>query len=208
MVIPFVLLLATWQTATGHQLDEYLQATLIDISPDEVRLYVNLTPGVEIADHVIDHIDSNADGKISGDEANSYATAFPKVLNATLDGKKLALQVEEFQVPEMAELETGWGVIQIELSASLPILASGEHHLQFSNHHEQHLSSYLLNAAMPRSDAIRIIRQERNHNQSDGRIIFSYEAPQSGNAAYAFSLGMVAMFVVLGLAITRLKRKV
>ncbi len=41
-------LVALPSTADAHRLDEYLQATLVDIEPGVLRLRINLTPGVDI----------------------------------------------------------------------------------------------------------------------------------------------------------------
>ena len=53
-------------TAYAHVLDEYLQSTLVIIEPGDIRLSIHLTPGVEIADQVLAHIDQDRDGTISG----------------------------------------------------------------------------------------------------------------------------------------------
>src|SRR4051812_11720493 len=48
-----LLLLALPCAVFGHQLDEYIEATLVAIEPGDIRLQINLTPGVEIADQVL-----------------------------------------------------------------------------------------------------------------------------------------------------------
>src|SRR5579862_2598883 len=59
-------------TALAHRLDEYLQATLVTIDPVEIRFQINLTPGVEVADEVLDQVDRDHDGVISTNEASAY----------------------------------------------------------------------------------------------------------------------------------------
>src|SRR5438552_188462 len=55
-------------TVFSHRLDEYLQATLVVIEPSVVRLQINLTPGVDVAEKVLAQIDSNDDSVISKNE--------------------------------------------------------------------------------------------------------------------------------------------
>ena len=46
-------LLAFPSAVFAHRLDEYLQATLVAIEPSDVRLQINLTPGVAVAEKVL-----------------------------------------------------------------------------------------------------------------------------------------------------------
>ena len=46
----------------AHRDDQYLQATLVAIEPSVVRLQINLTPGVAVAERVIAEIDRDHDG--------------------------------------------------------------------------------------------------------------------------------------------------
>ena len=46
-----VALAAVSPTANGHLLDEFLQSTLVVIEPGDIRLKINLTPGIEIAEN-------------------------------------------------------------------------------------------------------------------------------------------------------------
>ena len=57
-----IALAALPSAAYGHVLDEYLQSTLVAIEPGDIRLKINLTPGVEIADKILGQIDRNGDG--------------------------------------------------------------------------------------------------------------------------------------------------
>ena len=57
--------LAWVATAEGHQLDEYLQATRLDLSRDEVVVELSLTPGASIASQVLALIDRDRDHTVS-----------------------------------------------------------------------------------------------------------------------------------------------
>ncbi|MDB6031084.1 MAG: hypothetical protein JWM16_1422, partial [Verrucomicrobiales bacterium] len=64
----------------AHQLDEYLQATLVSIEPGHIRLKINLTPGVAIADQVLALLDHDRDGVVSTNEVKMYAESIERDL--------------------------------------------------------------------------------------------------------------------------------
>jgi hypothetical protein len=59
--------------ASAHRLDEYLQATRIDLASNRVDLEIDLTPGVEVVNDVLPLMDVNHDGNISIAEGKAYA---------------------------------------------------------------------------------------------------------------------------------------
>src|SRR5262249_31922937 len=167
-----LLLLALPFTCLAHRLDEYLQATLVSIEPGEVRLQINLTPGVDVAEHVLGLIDRDRNGVISTNEAAAYCESLKRDLMVRLDKRKLAFKVAACNFPTPTELRTGWGIIQIELSAGVGPLAAGMHKLTVDNRHLPNLSVYLFNAAQPAIGSVHITRQTRNQTQSTGEIEF------------------------------------
>ena len=156
----------------AHRLDEYLQATLVTIEPGEVRLQINLTPGVAVAEQVLHLIDRNRDGVISTNEATAYAKLLRRDLTLRLDQRKVELKFTSSNFPAPTELRTGWGVIQIEFSATNGPLLAGAHTLILENRHLHGLSVYLFNAAQPRSGSVHVITQKRNVSQNIGEIEF------------------------------------
>jgi hypothetical protein len=164
-------------TSLAHRLDEYLQATLVSIEPTEVRLQINLTPGVAVAKPVLALIDLDGDGVISTNEASAYSELLKRDLTVRLDRRKVVLKVASSSFPEPTELRTGWGIIQMEFSATLSSLAAGRHKLTLRNRHLPRLSVYLFNAAQPKSDSVQIISQKRNKAQSTGEIEFTIARP-------------------------------
>ena len=173
--LPLLLaLLAVPSAVFAHRDDQYLQATLVTIEPSSVRLQINLTPGVAVAEQVIALIDRDGDGAISTNEAAAYAESLKRDLLLRVDGRKLELKLtaSEFVAPE--ELRTGSGIIQIEFSATPGPLAAGAHKLTLENRHLTTMSVYLINAARPRGGSIQITRQKRNDNQSTGEIAFTF----------------------------------
>jgi hypothetical protein len=166
--------LLTWpSTARAHRLDEYLQATLVTIAPGELRLQINLTPGVDVAEKVLALIDRNHDGTISTNEATAYAELVKRDLLLRVDERKVAVKLTASNFPSPTELHTGWGIIQMEFSASIGRLATGPHRLILKNRHLPASSVYLFNAAQPTSGLVHITRQKRNETQSTGEIEFT-----------------------------------
>ena len=167
-------LLAFPSTVSAHRDDQYLQATLVAIEPNGVRLQINLTPGIAVAEQVIAQIDRDRDGAISKNEAAAYAKLLKGDLTLRMDGRDLDLKLVASEFVPPAELRTGSGVIQMEFSAISDALAAGPHRLTLENRHLTKMSVYLINAAQPRFATVQITRQKRNANQSAGEIDFTY----------------------------------
>src|SRR5207253_9240645 len=113
--------------------DEYLQATLVAIEPGDIRLKINLTPGIEIAANVLNQIDLNGDGVISNDESAAYAEVLKRDLTVRLDGRDTQLRLIASNIPELAELRTGHGIIQMEFSITPRSFSGSKHRLTFEN---------------------------------------------------------------------------
>jgi hypothetical protein len=175
--LPLALLLALLAFPSdvfAHRDDQYLQATLVAIEPSGIRLQINLTPGVAVAEQVIAQIDRDRDGAISKNEAAAYVKLLKRDLTLRVDGRKLELKLAASEFVSPAELRTGSGIIQMEFSAVSGPLAVGPHRLTLENRHLTTISVYLINAAQPRFAAVQITRQKRNENQSAGEIEFTF----------------------------------
>ena len=162
-------LLSLPSAAFAHRDDQYLQATLVVIEPNGVRLQINLTPGVAVAEQVLARIDRDRDGAISNNEAAAYAKLLKRDLTFRVDGRKLELKLTASEFVPPAELRSGSGTIQMELSAISSPLAAGPHRLTLENRHLTRISVYLINAAQPKFATVQITRQKRNENQRRGR---------------------------------------
>jgi hypothetical protein len=168
-------LFALPSTVFSHRLDEYLQATLAVIERDRIRLQINLTPGVAVAENVLSLIDRDHDGLITTNEAVAYSQLLKSDIVVRLDERDVKLKCIASYFPGLAELRTGWGFIQLEFSATTGVLSSGPHKLTIENRHLPKISVYLVNAAEPASGSIQITKQTRNENQSTAEIQFSFE---------------------------------
>jgi hypothetical protein len=161
----------------AHQLDEYIQATLVAIEPGEIRLQMNLTPGVQVASQVLAVVDRDRNGVISTNEAVAYAEAVRKDLVVRLDGRSVTLKLNASNFPAVNEIRDGLGIIQIEFSVTPGSFLTGPHTLTVEDHHLLAISAYLVNAARPKSALIQITGQKRNETQSFGEVDFNFSAP-------------------------------
>jgi hypothetical protein len=183
--------------ALAHRLDEYLQATLVAVEPGALRLQINLTPGVAVADQVLSLIDRDRDGLISTSEAAAYAELLKRDLVVRLDQRKLELRLTASNFPDPTALLTGLGLIQMEFSVTPGVLAAGPHKLTLENRHLPAASVYLFNAARPRSASLRITGQKRNDNQSKGEIAFDFHPPPRPSVPVPNAVSVAALFVIL-----------
>lgn len=188
---------------SAHRLDEYLQATLVSIEPDGICLRINLTPGVEVAEAVIASVDRDHDGIISPQEAAAYAEMLKGSLDAKLDRRVLELKSGPAGFPTLADLRSGWGIIQIEFVGSPGSLAVGTHRFSLENRNLPQKSIYLFNAAAPKSAAIHILQQSRNETQSVGEIEFSLDGDRSLFSKPGIVAAALALVAILAWALRR-----
>src|SRR2546425_4619106 len=99
--LPLLLALLVFPSAgLAHRLDEYLQATLVAIEPGEIRLQINLTPGVAVAEQVLGLIDRNHDCTISTNESAAYAELVKRDLVVRLDRRNVELKLAALHSPD------------------------------------------------------------------------------------------------------------
>jgi hypothetical protein len=190
------LLLAT--PAHAHWLDQYLQATTIDLSRNRVHLQLKLTPGVAVFPRILAAIDANADGVVSATEQRAYATRVLSDVSLTIDGRALSLQLTGVTFASIAQLRDGLGVIQIDVAAPVGPGAAVRQ-LTFENRHQRAIAVYLVNSLVPRDSALRITSQQRNYEQSayrmaytDGVVVPDARLPASGRWPAVLSVIPVA----------------
>ncbi len=151
--------------AQAHRLDEYLQATTIAVTVRDVTVDIRLTPGVSVANRLIEAIDRNHDGAFSLPEEAAYADRVRHDVSLTLDGHVAPLHLLAAAFPSQADIRSGTGDIVLHFAAPLPDNAP-RHHLVFSDRHYKAFSVYLVNALIPRDPSLRLGAQVRNIDQS------------------------------------------
>jgi hypothetical protein len=155
-----VLILAS--PARAHRLDEYLQATRIDLSLDRIVLEMALSPGVAVAPRVVPLIDADGDGLVSDDEERAYVRRVIGDLWLELGGKRLTLRARRAEVPPVSDLMAGTGTVHLELEAVDAQASSGRTSLVFRNDHQRDVSTYLVNPLVPDEPRIAVAGQRRD----------------------------------------------
>jgi hypothetical protein len=172
-VVALLVALSGSVTLSAHRLDEYLQASRIDVRPDGATIELDLTPGIEVAESIIGIIDRDGGGSMSASEQTAYATEVMQALRLTVDGQAVALRVIAATFPEPVAFRRGEGTIRVQLSAEHARLPPGAHQLFFSNAHLRTQSVYLANALVPGSSRVSVTGQHRAGDQSELRIAYT-----------------------------------
>ena len=160
-----VLVALAGTSGSAHRSDEYLQAARIAIDPDRVRIELDLTPGIAVADRVLAEIDRDRDGSISPFEERAYAGRVLGALSLAIDGRPVALRLTGSSVAPMSAIRRGEGTFRVELAAPLLAVTLGPHHLLFRNGHRPDVSVYLANALVPGNNRIAVTNQGRDYDQ-------------------------------------------
>jgi hypothetical protein len=154
---------------SAHRLDEYLQATRVSIARDQLALEVDLTPGVSIAQAIVESVDTNADNAISPAEAETYGRNVLSDLLVQLDGGHVAMSLTRIETPTIEEMRTGLGTIRLRAAGSVEVVA-GEHQVSVFNNHRPDTSVYMVNALVPDDRGIDIVSQSRDLRQREFRM--------------------------------------
>lgn len=187
---------------SAHRRDEYLQAARIAIDPDRVQIELDLTPGIAIADAILDDIDRNRDGELSAGEQQTYASLVVAALTLAVDGTRLRMQLEGAKVPGIDAVKRGEGTIRLQLAAPLPRQSAGPHRLLFRNAHSRERSVYLANALVPRSSQVAVVAQRRDVDQTELAIDYVVVGVLH-RSVNAWLLASIAVAVVLSALLIR-----
>ena len=201
-----VTLVTAWGTGvSAHRVDEYLQAARIAIDPDRVQLELDLTPGIALAETILADIDRNRDGALSSEEQRAYGSLVLDALTVDIDGTPVRVELAAAGFPGADEIRRGEGTVRLRLTAALPGLSSGVHHLRFRNRHHPDRSVYLANALVPASDRVSVTAQRRDVNQTELTIDYTLRAAPARPPAAWLLGGLVAATALSALAIRPLR---
>jgi hypothetical protein len=155
--------------AGAHQLDEYLQATLIGVTRDGIDVEIQLTPGVAMLPVWMAVIDKDRDGRISPAEERAYVGRVVREVELRVDGVAAPLSLIESSFPTVEAMREGLGTIAIKLRTG-----QRGHELRFENRHLPQVSVYLVNCLAGRSDGLVVGRQERDEAQRSIEFGYSF----------------------------------
>jgi len=193
MAVGVLLAISLSPDAAAHQLDEYLQATLIGVTRDGIDVEIQLTPGVAVLPMLLAVIDRDRDGRISVEEERVYAARVAREVELRVDGVPAALSLMESAFPALEEMREGLGTIRMKLRT----MRTG-HTLRFENRHLPQISVYLVNCLAAPADGLVVSGQERDEAQRS--IVFEYSfaagAAPGSLAAWIAVLGMLLVALI------------
>jgi hypothetical protein len=164
--------------AWAHRIDEYLQATILSLEPNQVQASMRLIPGVMVAPSVIATIDDNHDGSFSENEKRAYADQVLADLSLSIDGQAVKPQLDSWDIPDASHLRDGLGEIHLEYHVDLPPGTAVNRTLVLANRHLSGSSVYLVNVEVPQDRTLHVVDQKRNPRQS----VYELDYQQVGTA--------------------------
>lgn len=167
-------LAVTCGPAGAHRLDEYLQATVIDVTRQHVAMTLRLTPGMDVASGVIRQIDGNGDGVLSPQEQQAYVARITRGLSLSINARPVPLTPVAAAFPSVTMLRTGGGVISLRFDITTS-LAPGAYRLAYASRGMGPDTVYLVNGLLPHDQAIHIQRQQRSADQSAYELDFTVQ---------------------------------
>ncbi len=181
------LLLFAPMTASAHPEDDFVQASYITLTGDEILLDIDFRPGYEISSQVLTAIDTNGDGIISELEGTVYADEVTDAIIFEVDGEAVALTRLAVAYPSASMFEDALGIIQFHFSAPLPATDSGDYQIHYENGFapEEFTSHYLVNGFVETAvqDSVDITNQERDWDQRTITLSYSITSAPVASAS-------------------------
>ncbi len=118
--------------ALAHPLDEVVQGSYLTLTPGQVTLQLDISPGVLVADTVLRRLDADNNGKISTGEANAFGRFVLDQTSLTIDDRPAAWRLERVIAPPAENIRLGADTIKIHAVARRSDRA-GVHTLIFEN---------------------------------------------------------------------------
>ncbi|HKP15593.1 MAG TPA: hypothetical protein VJT85_05995 [Gemmatimonadaceae bacterium] len=169
------LLLSVTSVAVAHRVDEYLQATTIEVEQNRIVLQMRLAPGIDVFPKVLALIDTDGDRAVAEVELRAYAERLSRDLSLSVDGARLPLRIVASKMETLEALRDGRGTIEVAFDAAVP-RGGGDRRLVFENKHQRAMAEYLVNGLVPRDSAIRLGTQQRSYDQSVYRLEYAQAA--------------------------------
>jgi hypothetical protein len=181
---------------SAHRRDEYLQAARLAIDPERVRISLDLTPGIAVAETVLSDIDVDANRSISAAEARAYAERVLQAIALDVDGTPLDVELVDSTFPAIDAVLNGDGTARIQAVASMPRLAEGRHHLRYRNAYRSDIGVYLANALVPDGDRVTVSAQRRDVDQRDLVIDYTLRADAAARVRGGFSVALTGALIM------------
>lgn len=204
--IPVALLigLLSATTANAHRLSGLLQATLVEMLPEQVGVEVTLFPGMDIASNVFSLLDKNNDGVVSETEKAAWSEVFLSKQTVTADGQTLPLAVRSIRTSAPEEMAEGHGEIVVHFTAELGSLASGLRTIVCANHYKPLPCAYQSNGLVPKLPGVRVTGHRRDQHQQELSLDVSFAKPATNPPATVRDWPRGALFSLAGVSVVGL----
>jgi hypothetical protein len=183
-------------------LDEYVQASRIDLQRDGIVIDIRLTPGVEIASAVFLQIDSDRDGDISDAECHGYARQVLRDVSVIARDRPSRPTLLDSSCPVYEEVRDGTGTIHVRGASSIRTDIPGRHRIVYRNQHQPERGIYAVNALVPTVRGVTIVGQERDPLQKELRL--DYDVTVAARAGVGLAgrkvSALLALALLLGIA--------
>lgn len=158
-------LLAPPQAALAHPLDVYLQASYITVAPAETLVELDLSPGVLVVPQMLPQLDTDSNQQLSDAEGQAYVDTVLRNVVLQVDGKPMTLAVTKITMPDYLTFQSGYAMIRIFTTASLPDGLTGTHQIAYTNNFAPTGSAYQVNTFIDKGAAITLGKQNRDSIQ-------------------------------------------
>jgi hypothetical protein len=186
---------------TAHRMDEYLQATLIGVTPDSVNVEIRLTPGVAMLPVLMALVDEDRDGRISPQEERAYVSRMIRDVELRVDGTTTPLTLIESKFPTLESMREGLGTIVITL-----VSARRGHEVHFENRHLPQISAYLVNCLAGTSNGLVVTRQDRDEAQKSIDFEYSFGPDPFRSSGSGAGAGLLSRFWPVAIGVLLLVR--
>lgn len=115
-------LLLTANLLHAHLHDDVEQQALLSIGLDRATLEIRIIPSFDEGATVFAHLDSDADGTVSADEASSFGIEILSRSNLVVNDLPVDLGNLRIIVPQASQISSGQGVISVTTNANFPAL--------------------------------------------------------------------------------------
>jgi hypothetical protein len=187
----------TWAASVeAHQLDEYLQASRLDVSRDRIVVELTLTPGTVIAPQLLTSIGGDRRRAISSEDLFQYAQQVLDDLRLSIDGRTHHLTGARVVASSWDELADGTGSIRLEAVTDGARMTGGSHRITYENSHAPVSSVYLVNALKPGRD-VTITAQRRDRLQHRLELDVEVDTLRGHAIEAAAGSGLIALLIAI-----------
>jgi len=125
------ILLVSLGTAGAHPHSYVDQQALLSLGSSTMDVTIRIVPSFDSGAAVFSRIDTDGSDVVSADEAAGFAAAVIAKARLEIDGQTIVFHRATATVPDIDQVSAGFGIIEIEATASFTLAGAGEHQVAF-----------------------------------------------------------------------------